>query len=187
MTKAVMACDRCNRDREEDNWETEDLSYMKVLHQSKPVASPSKVAIISQSVKLWHFVITETPHSLASLFLSWYPSPLIFFFLWVNHRMADGFLKQDVERVQDRTQAQDDPFISSEQAVTGPKFSTKWFPWRVVVLAQSQTLPAVTHRCMEVTRPFCWLSRRLGRGKMMHILSLWAPRCLWRGLNYIVL
>ena len=39
--------------------------------------------------------------------------------------MADGLLKRDVERVQDRTQAKDDPFISSEQAVTGPKFSTK--------------------------------------------------------------
>lgn len=39
--------------------------------------------------------------------------------------MADGFLKQDVERVQDRTRARADPFISSEQTVTGPKFSTK--------------------------------------------------------------
>lgn len=145
-----------------------------------------------QSVKLWHFcVITQTPYTLASLFLSWYSSPLIFFFLslWVNHHMADGFFETwGRERVQDRTQAHDDPFISSEQAVTGPKFSTKWFPWRVVVLAQSQTLPAVIHRCMEVTRPFCWLSGKLDRRKMMHILSLRAPRCLQGGwITYAVI
>jgi len=39
-----------------------------------------------------------------------------------------GFWNWYVERVQDKTQARDDPFISSEQAVTGPNFSTKWFP-----------------------------------------------------------
>lgn len=68
-------------------------------------------------------------HSPASPFISWHSSPSIFFSLSINHHVADGcFLKLDVEKVQSKTQVWDDPFISSEQAVTGPEFLTKDFP-----------------------------------------------------------
>lgn len=93
-------------------------------------------------------VITETPHTpSASLFLSWHYSPLIFLSTELIIVWLMGFWNSYVERVQGKTQARDDPFISSEQAVTGPNFSTKWFPWRLVVLAPSQTPPRC-HRQM---------------------------------------
>lgn len=78
--------------------------------------------------------------------------------------------------VQDGTRARGWPFISSEQAVTGPKFWTKWFPWRGGLLAWSQTLHAVVHRCLEAPLcPWQWEDEAYFISK----------GCLWRGLRLL--
>jgi len=84
--------------------------------------------------------------------------------------MADGFLKQDVERVQDRTQSRDGPFISREQAVTGAQVLN------YMISLESRgsgtnTVCLLSDRHIEVTQPYSKLSGRLDRGNTMHILS----------------
>lgn len=177
-----MACDKGNGDCEEDKWNI--ILYESPTSKSQTVVTSSKAAIISQSLKVW----LHTPHSPGSPFISWYSSPLIFFFpLWLNHHMADGFFWSGMWR----------------GCRTGPSIGWPLYQqWAGRDWAQSSWLNDFpgemwfwhwvrlychTHRCMEVIWPHRWLSRRLNCGKMMHILSLRAPRCLWRGLHYIVL
>lgn len=102
----------------------------------------------------------------------------------VNHRTADGFLKRDVERGAGQDPVTGWPPLSAVSRLwLGPKFSTKWFPWRAGASGtESHSSCRLTCGCIEVFScpregavESCWMVYQLhavmlGPG---HFLCVW--------------